>query len=113
VADLGIRLGLNPPTMQHGSVSRRTVGKSLTGLFFACAGLFGVATVAATPTVRADAVAYLVNVWCGPLPLPQRRRSAELRKTASATRCLARTYAQVIADVKADVATSDEYQASI
>lgn len=80
LADLRIRLGLNPPTVQHGSVSRRTVGKSLTGLFFACAGLFGVATVAATPTVRADAVAYLVNVWCGPLPLPQRRRSAELRK---------------------------------
>jgi hypothetical protein len=99
--------------MAHRSVSHRTLGKSLAGVFFAYAGLFGVTTVAITPAVRADAVAYLVNVTVRP---GYNFANADEALSYGHGICdkvsQGRTYAQVMGDVKADFATSDEYQAS-
>jgi hypothetical protein len=112
LADLRIRLGLNR-TYHAAQIRIPADGrKSLTGLFFACAGLFGVATVAATPTVRADAVASLVNVMVRPGYNFPNADAALSYRHGICDKVSGPDYAQVIADVKADVATSDEYQAS-
>jgi hypothetical protein len=99
--------------MQHRSVSHRTPGKSLAGVFFACAVLCGVATVALTPCARADAVAYLVNVTVRP---GYNFANADDALGYGHGICdkvsQGRTYAQVMGDVKADFATSGDYQAS-
>jgi hypothetical protein len=99
--------------MQHRSISHRTPGKSLVGVLFAWAGLFGVATVAVTPAVRADAVAYLVNVTVRPgYNFANADEALRYGHGICDKVSVGRTYAQVTDDVKADFTTSDEYQAS-
>lgn len=99
--------------MQERSVSRHTLGKSLASLPFAFAGLFGVATVSATPSARADVVAYLVNVTVRP---GYNFANADAALSYGHGICdkvsQGRTYPQVMGEVKADFSTSDEYQAS-
>src|ERR1700694_2550291 len=99
--------------MQHRSISHRTPGRSLVGVLFAWAGLFAVATVAVTPTVRADAVAYLVNVTLRPgYNFANADEALRYGHGICDKVSQGRTYAQVTDDVKADFTTSDEYQAS-
>jgi hypothetical protein len=99
--------------MQHRPVSHRTLGTSLASVLFACAGLFGVATVAVTPDARADVVAYLLNVTVRP---GYNFANADAALSYGHGICdkvsQGRSYAQVMGDVKADFNTSDEYQAS-
>jgi hypothetical protein len=52
--------------MPYRSLSHRTRGNLLAIDFFAWAGLFGIATLASTLCVRADVVAYLINVTVRP-----------------------------------------------
>ena len=98
--------------MQRRSVSNRTRG-NLAVVFFAWAGLFGIATLASAPGVRADVVAYLVNVTVRP---GYNFANADAALSYGHGICdkvsQGRSYAQVMGDVKADFNTSDEYQAS-
>ncbi|BBX96641.1 DUF732 domain-containing protein [Mycobacterium lacus] len=75
--------------------------------------LFGVATAAATPSARADEVAYLVNVTVRP---GYNFASADAALSYGHGLCdkvtAGRTYARLIGDIKADFNTADEYQAS-
>ena len=77
------------------------------------AGLFGIATLASAPFVRADVVAYLVNVTVRP---GYNFANADTALSYGHGICdkvsQSRSYAQVMGDVKADFNTSDEYQAS-
>jgi Protein of unknown function (DUF732) len=99
--------------MRHRSESHHTLGKSLASVFFACAGLFGVATVAVAPCARADVVAYLVNVTVRPgYNFPNADAALSYGYGICDKVSGGRTYAQVMGDVKADFNTSDEYQAS-
>jgi hypothetical protein len=99
--------------MQHRSLSDRTRGNLLAIVFFAWAGLFGIATLASAPCVRADVVAYLLNVTVRP---GYNFANADAALSYGHGICDkvagGRTYAQVMGDVKADFNTSDEYQAS-
>jgi hypothetical protein len=85
----------------------------LAAVFFAWAGLFGIATLASAPSVRADVVAYLVNVTVRP---GYNFANADAALSYGNGICgkvsAGRRYAQVMGDVKADFHTSDEYQAS-
>ena len=82
-------------------------------VFFAWAGLFGIATLASAPCVRADVVAYLVNVTVRP---GYNFANADAALSYGHGICdkvsQSRSYAQVMGDVKADFNTNDEYQAS-
>jgi hypothetical protein len=99
--------------MKHLSVSHRTLGKSLASVFFACAALCGVATVAVTPFARADTVAYLVNVTVRPgYNFPNADEALRYGYGICDKVSGGRSYAQLMGDVKADFNTSDEYQAS-
>jgi hypothetical protein len=99
--------------VQHRSVCHRTLGKSLVGVVIAGAALFAVATLASAPCVRADVVAYLLNVTVRP---GYNFANADAALSYGHGICdkvsQGRTYAQVMGDVKADFDTSDEYQAS-
>ena len=98
--------------MQRRSVSNRTRG-NLAVAFLAWAGLCGVAALASAPCVRADVVAYLVNVTVRP---GYNLANADAALSYGHGICdkvsQSRSYAQVMGDVKADFNTSDEYQAS-
>jgi hypothetical protein len=98
--------------MQRRSVSHRTRG-NLAVVFLAWAGLCGVGALASAPSVRADVVAYLVNVTVRP---GYNFASADAALSYGHGICdkvsQGRSYAQVMGDVKADFNTSDEYQAS-
>ena len=98
--------------MQRRSVSNRTRG-NLAVAFLAWAGLCGVAGLASAPCVRADVVAYLVNVTVRP---GYNFANADAALSYGHGICdkvsQSRSYAQVMGDVKADFNTSDEYQAS-
>jgi hypothetical protein len=99
--------------LPHRSISHRTLAKSLAKVFFACAGLFGVAAVAVTPWAHADAVAYLVNVTVRPGDNFANADAAVSYGNGMCDKVIqGRTYAQVMNDVKADFSTFDEYQAS-
>jgi len=81
-------------------------------VFFAYAGLFGVARAAVTPAVHADAVAYLVNATVRPgYNFPNADAALSYARGICDRVSGGRTYAQVMGDVKADFNTSDEYQA--
>ena len=98
--------------MQHRSLYR-TRDKPLAAVGFACAGLFGVGTVAVTPCVRADAVAHLVSVAVCPGHNFANAGEALSYGYAMCDKVSAgRSYAQVVGDVKADFNTPVEYQAS-
>lgn len=98
--------------MQRRSVSHRTRG-NLAVVFLAWAGLCGVGALASAPSVRADVVAYLVNVTVRP---GYNFANADAALSYGHAICdkvsQGRSYAQVMGDVKADFNTSDEYQAS-
>jgi hypothetical protein len=100
-------------TMRHRSLYRRTHGNWLAVVFFAWAVLFGVATLASAPCVRADVTAYLVNVTVRP---GYNFANADAALSYGHGICdkvsQGRTYAQLMGDVKSDFNTSDEYQAS-
>jgi hypothetical protein len=99
--------------MQRRSLSHRTRGNLLATVFFVWAGLFGIATLASAPCVRADVVAYLINVTVRP---GYNFANADAALSYGHGICdkvsQGRSYAQVMGDVKADFNTSDEYQAS-
>jgi hypothetical protein len=66
-----------------------------------------------TPAVRADAVAYLVNVTVRPgYNFPNADAALDYGHGICDKVSAGRGYAQVMGDVKADFNTSDEYQAS-
>jgi Protein of unknown function (DUF732) len=84
------------------------------GLLAAALLTFGaIDAVAMAPAVRADAVAYLVNVTVRP---GYNFANADAALTYGRTICdkvaAGRGYPQIMADVKSDFATSDEFQAS-
>ena len=99
--------------MRHRSLSHRTHGNLLALVFFAWAVLFGVTTVVSAPCVRADVVAYLVNVTVRP---GYNFANADAALSYGHGICdkvsQGRSYAQVMGDVKGDFNTSDEFQAS-
>ena len=99
--------------MRHRSLSRRASGNLLAVVFLALAGLCGVVVLASAPRVRADVVAYLVNVTVRP---GYNFANADAALSYGHGICdkvsAGRSYAQVMGDVKADFNTSDEYQAS-
>jgi hypothetical protein len=97
--------------MQHRLVCHRTL--ELAGALFACAGLFGAATVASTPCARADTVAYLVNVYMRPgYNFPNADAALSYGYGICDKVAAGRAFPQVMADVRADFNTSDDYQAS-
>jgi hypothetical protein len=74
----------------------------------------GYSAAAVAPTVRAVAVAYLVKVTVRPgYNFPNAEAALSYGHGICDKVSAGRTYAQVIADVTADFATSDEYQARI
>jgi Protein of unknown function (DUF732) len=99
--------------MKHRSVCHRRPGKSLAGVFFLCAALFSVATVAVTPNARADVVAYLVNVHVRPgYNFPNADAALSYGYGICDKVAAGRGFPQVMDDVRADFNTSDDYQAS-
>ena len=85
---------------------------AVAGLIAASTGLFGLGTTMA-PLARADAVAYLVNVTVRPgYNFPNADAALAYGHGICDKVAAARTYAQLIADVKADFSTTDEYQAA-
>ena len=90
----------------------RTPIVSTMGAFVACVAVAGAATVLA-PCARADVVAYLVNVHVRPgYNFPNADAALGYGYGICDKVSAGRTYAQVMDEVKADFATSDEYQAS-
>lgn len=84
----------------------------LTGVFVACAA-WGLVSTAGTPVAHADAVAYLVNVTVRPGYHFANADEALRYGNMLCDRVSGGSpYAQVVADVKADFATDDEFQAS-
>jgi hypothetical protein len=95
------------------AVFRRTPSMSSRGVLAACAALAGAATLAPAPCARADAVAYLVNVHVRPgYSFPNADAALGYGYGICDKVSAGRTYAQVMGEVKADFATSDEFQAS-
>ncbi|OBH10395.1 hypothetical protein A5695_21985 [Mycobacterium sp. E1747] len=78
-----------------------------------CSALFGIATAPVTPTAHADAVAYLINVTVRP-GYNFADADAALNYGHSLCDRVAQreSYAEVMARVKADFNTTDEYHAS-
>jgi hypothetical protein len=98
--------------MTHRSVSHRTAAKSLAGVVFASSALFGVGTVAVSPDARADVVAYLVNVHVRPgYNFPNADAALSYGYGICDKVAAGRGFPEVMADVRADFNTSDDYQA--
>jgi Protein of unknown function (DUF732) len=96
--------------VKHRSASHRTL---LAGVFFGCAALFGAAAVAVSPCARADVVAYLVNVHVRPgYNFPNADAALSYGYGICDKVAAGRGFPQVMADVRADFNTSDDYQAS-
>jgi Protein of unknown function (DUF732) len=73
----------------------------------------GLLATTVTPQARADAVAYLVNVTVRPgYNFPNADAALAYGHGICDKVAAARTYAQLTEDVKADFATTDEFQAS-
>ncbi|MCV6990814.1 DUF732 domain-containing protein [Mycobacterium timonense] len=87
--------------------------KPLATVLFTCTALFGIATLAVTPIAHADVVAYLLNVTVRP---GYNFANADAALNYGHSICdkvsQGHSYATVMADVKADFNTTDEYQAS-
>jgi hypothetical protein len=82
-------------------------------MFFAWVAVFGVATVAVSPCARADVVAYLVNVHVRPgYNFPNADAALTYGYGICDKVAAGRGFPQVMADVRADFNTSDDYQAS-
>lgn len=95
--------------MAHLSV-RTGVNHVVAVMLAASGGLFVIGTA---PQVRADAVAYLVNVTVRPgYNFPNADTALAYGYDICEKVRAGRPYAQVTGDVKADFGTSDEYQAS-
>ena len=94
--------------MKHQSVSSRTAG-----VFLAYAAVVGVATLAASPCARADVVAYLVNVHVRPgYNFPDADAALSYGYGICDKVAAGRGFPEVMADVRADFNTSDDFQAS-
>ena len=94
--------------MKHKSVSSRTAG-----VFLAYAAVFGVATLAASPCARADVVVYLVNVHVRPgYNFPDADAALSYGYGICDKVAAGRGFPEVMADVRADFNTSDDFQAS-
>jgi hypothetical protein len=79
----------------------------------ACAAVAAAAALAPAPSAHADVVAYLVNVHVRPgYNFPNADAALGYGYSICDKVAGGRTYAQVMGEVKADFATSDEYQAS-
>ena len=73
----------------------------------------GVATLSLAPSVRADQVAYLVNVTVRPgYNFPNAQAALDYGYGICDKISAGRGYPQIMGDVKADFNTSDEFQAS-
>ena len=82
------------------------------GVLAACA-MVGAATLGLAPCARADVVAYLVNVHVRPgYNFPNADAALGYGYGICDKVSAGSAYAQVMGEVKADFATSDEYQAS-
>ena len=82
------------------------------GVLAACA-VVGAAMLGLAPCARADVVAYLVNVHVGPgYNFPNADAALGYGYGICDKVSAGSAYAQVMGEVKADFATSDEYQAS-
>ena len=89
-----------------------TVRPSLIGRLLVAA-LLALGAVATAPTVRADAVAYLVNVTVRPgYHFANADAALDYGHTICDKVAAGRGYPQIMGDVKSDFSTSDEYQAS-
>jgi hypothetical protein len=79
----------------------------------ACAAVAAAAALAPAPSAHADVVAYLVNVHVRPgYNFPDADAALGYGYSICDKVAGGRPYAQVMDEVKADFATSDEYQAS-
>jgi hypothetical protein len=95
--------------MKHRSLSHRTL---LAGVFLACPALFGVASAIGIPSARADVVAYLVNVHVRPgYNFPNADAALSYGYGICDKVAAGRAFPEVMADVRADFNTSDDYQA--
>ena len=91
--------------MQRRSVSLATL--------FVCVAALGIATVGLAPRSRADVVAYLVNVTVRPgYNFPNAQGALDYGYGVCDKVSQGRPFPELMADVKADFNTSDEYQAS-
>ena len=96
--------------MKDRSASRST---RRAGAFLGCAALFGGAAVAVSPCARADVVAYLVNVHVRPgYNFPNADAALSYGYGICDKMAAGRGFPEVMADVRADFNTSDDYQAS-
>jgi hypothetical protein len=85
----------------------------LTGVVVASAAALGAATMAVSPCARADVVAYLVNVHVRPgYNFPNADAALSYGYGVCDKVAAGRGFPQVMADVRADFNTSDDYQAS-
>jgi hypothetical protein len=99
--------------VRHRSVICRTPITSAVRALVACAAAAGAATLASAPSAHADVVAYLVNVHVRPgYNFPNADAALGYGYGICDKVAGGRSYAQVTDEVKADFATSDEYQAS-
>ena len=95
--------------MKQRSLSHRTL---LAGVFLACPALFGVASAIGIPCARADVVAYLVNVHVRPgYNFPNADAALSYGYGICDKVAAGRAFPEVMADVRADFNTSDDYQA--
>jgi hypothetical protein len=96
--------------MKHRSLSHRT---RRAGVFLGCAALFGGAAVEVSPCARADLVAYLVNVHVRPgYNFPNADAALSYGYGICDKVAAGRGFPDVMADVRVDFNTSDDYQAS-
>jgi hypothetical protein len=94
-------------------MKQRSVSQRAAGAFFASAALCGVATVIVSPCARADTVAYLVNVHVRPgYNFPNADAALSYGYGICDKVAAGRGFPQVMADVRADFNTSDDFQAS-
>ena len=83
------------------------------GVSLGCAGLIAVAGLASAPAVRADVVAYLVNVQVRPgYNFPNADAALAYGNGICDKVAQGHPFAQVMGDVRGDFGTSDDYQAS-
>jgi Protein of unknown function (DUF732) len=98
--------------MKHRSVYH-PAGKPLAAVFLSCAALFGLATTATVPGARADVVAYLVNVHMRPgYDFPNADAALSYGYGICDKVSAGRTFADLVAAVRADFDAADDYQGS-
>ena len=85
----------------------------LAGVVVASAAAVGAATMAVSPCARADVVAYLVNVHVRPgYNFPNADAALSYGYGICDKFSAGRGFSEVMADVRADFTTSDDFQAS-